>query len=65
MDPVLASYGVENPIFAVIKLAQTTMRSELGKISLDKTFSGRDMLNENIVVCFFYFLHFVISPFLC
>lgn len=65
VDPVLASYGVENPIFAVIKLAQTTMRSELGKISLDKTFSGRDMLNENIVVCFFYFLHFVISPFLC
>lgn len=45
-----ASYGVENPIFAVIQLAQTTMRSELGKITLDKTFSERDTLNENIVV---------------
>lgn len=50
VDPVKASYGVENPIFAVIQLAQTTMRSELGKITLDKTFSERDTLNENIVV---------------
>ncbi|THU72808.1 hypothetical protein C4D60_Mb04t16080 [Musa balbisiana] len=50
VDPVLASYGVENPIFAVIQLAQTTMRSELGKITLDKTFEERDTLNENIVV---------------
>ncbi|CAL9153220.1 unnamed protein product [Musa hybrid cultivar] len=49
VDPVLASYGVENPIFAVIQLAQTTMRSELGKITLDKTFEERDTLNENIV----------------
>ncbi|GAQ85502.1 hypothetical protein KFL_002380140 [Klebsormidium nitens] len=49
VDPVKASYGVENPIFAVIQLAQTTMRSELGKITLDKTFSERDTLNENIV----------------
>ncbi|KAJ4770669.1 Stomatin-like protein 2 [Rhynchospora pubera] len=49
VDPFLASYGVENPIFAVIQLAQTTMRSELGKITLDKTFEERDMLNENIV----------------
>ncbi|KAL6659337.1 hypothetical protein ACP70R_003377 [Stipagrostis hirtigluma subsp. patula] len=49
VDPYLASYGVENPIFAVIQLAQTTMRSELGKITLDKTFEERDSLNENIV----------------
>ncbi|KAK8913774.1 hypothetical protein KSP39_PZI023442 [Platanthera zijinensis] len=49
VDPFLASYGVENPIFAVIQLAQTTMRSELGKITLDKTFEERDTLNENIV----------------
>lgn len=49
VDPKLASYGVENPIFAVIRLAQTTMRSELGKITLDKTFEERDKLNENIV----------------
>lgn len=52
VDPFLASYGVENPIFAVIQLAQTTMRSELGKITLDKTFEERDTLNENIVVWF-------------
>ncbi|KAG1360936.1 stomatin-like protein 2, mitochondrial [Cocos nucifera] len=49
VDPFLASYGVENPIYAVIQLAQTTMRSELGKITLDKTFEERDTLNENIV----------------
>uniref|UniRef100_A0A2P2KVA6 Uncharacterized protein MANES_05G196100 n=1 Tax=Rhizophora mucronata TaxID=61149 RepID=A0A2P2KVA6_RHIMU len=49
VDPILASYGVENPIYAVIQLAQTTMRSELGKITLDKTFEERDTLNERIV----------------
>ncbi|KAG6533733.1 hypothetical protein ZIOFF_007608 [Zingiber officinale] len=49
VDPILASYGVENPIYAIIQLAQTTMRSELGKITLDKTFEERDTLNENIV----------------
>ncbi|KAG6481038.1 stomatin-like protein 2, mitochondrial [Zingiber officinale] len=49
VDPILASYGVENPLYAVIQLAQTTMRSELGKITLDKTFEERDALNENIV----------------
>jgi regulator of protease activity HflC (stomatin/prohibitin superfamily) len=50
IDPYLASYGVENPLFAVLQLAQTTMRSELGKITLDKTFEERDTLNEKIVV---------------
>ncbi|GAU48701.1 hypothetical protein TSUD_303140 [Trifolium subterraneum] len=50
VDPKLASYGVENPLYAVIQLAQTTMRSELGKITLDKTFAERDTLNEKIVV---------------
>ncbi|XP_062192640.1 uncharacterized protein LOC133896136 [Phragmites australis] len=50
MDPYLASYGVENPIYAVLQLAQTTMRSELGKITLDKTFEERDALNEKIVM---------------
>ncbi|KAG6402938.1 hypothetical protein SASPL_135152 [Salvia splendens] len=50
MDPQLASYGVENPFYAVIQLAQTTMRSELGKITLDKTFEERDTLNEKIVI---------------
>lgn len=49
VDPYMASYGVENPIYAVIQLAQTTMKSELVKITLDKTFEERDTLNYNIV----------------
>jgi regulator of protease activity HflC (stomatin/prohibitin superfamily) len=54
VDALKASYGVENPLHAVIQLAQTTMRSELGKITLDKTFEERDTLNEKIVVGIFY-----------
>lgn len=61
VDPKLASYGVESPIYAVVQLAQTTMRSELGKITLDKTFEERDTLNEKIVVRSFYFFIFVSS----
>nr|POE55038.1 stomatin-like protein 2, mitochondrial [Quercus suber] len=49
IDPLRASYEIENPIFAVTQLAQTTMRSELGKITLDKTFEERDRLNKNIL----------------
>ncbi|GAA0155856.1 transporter [Lithospermum erythrorhizon] len=49
VDPKLASYGVEDPMYAVTQLAQTTMRSELGKITLDKTFEERDTLNARIV----------------
>lgn len=60
VDPKLASYGVQNPIYAVIQLAQTTMRSELGKITLDKTFEERDTLNDKIVASL---LHS--SSFLC
>lgn len=48
-DPYLTSYGVEDPEFAIIQLAQTTMRSELGKISLDKVFRERESLNVGIV----------------
>ncbi|KAK4528007.1 hypothetical protein GAYE_SCF47G5941 [Galdieria yellowstonensis] len=48
-DAVLASYGVENPYRALALLAQTTMRSELGKLSLDKTFEEREALNARIV----------------
>ena len=59
MDPKLASYGVENPIYAVIQLAQTTMRSELGKITLDKTFEERDTLNEKIVVSHTFLVNFL------
>jgi len=49
LDPYKATYGVEDYIFAVTQLAQTTMRSELGKMELDKTFEERDILNINIV----------------
>lgn len=49
IDPVAASYGVTDPYYAIIQLAQTTMRSEIGKIQMDKTFEEREMLNVNIV----------------
>ena len=49
LDPYKATYGVEDYVFAVTQLAQTTMRSELGKMELDKTFEERDILNTNIV----------------
>ena len=49
-DPFKASYGVEDPEFAITQLAQTTMRSEIGKITLDTLFRERDNLNTNIVV---------------
>ncbi|XP_010876001.1 stomatin-like protein 2, mitochondrial [Esox lucius] len=49
LDPFKASYGVEDPEYAVTQLAQTTMRSELGKLTLDKVFRERETLNTNIV----------------
>lgn len=49
LDPFKASYGVDNYAYAVTQLAQTTMRSEIGKIELDKTFKEREVLNINIV----------------
>jgi regulator of protease activity HflC (stomatin/prohibitin superfamily) len=49
LDPYKATYGVDDYVFAVTQLAQTTMRSELGKMELDKTFEERDILNTNIV----------------
>ena len=48
-DPYKASYGVEDPEFAITQLAQTTMRSEIGKITLDTLFRERDNLNAAIV----------------
>jgi len=45
MDPRSASYGVENLRFAITQLAQTTMRAEIGKISLDQTFESRESIN--------------------
>ncbi|MCH2191409.1 MAG: paraslipin [Gammaproteobacteria bacterium] len=45
MDPKAASYGVENLRFAITQLAQTTMRAEIGKITLDETFESRENIN--------------------
>lgn len=49
IDAEMASYGIENYVLAAINLCQTTMRSEIGKLSLDNTFSEREAINENIV----------------
>ncbi len=49
LDAYKASYGVDDYVYAVSQLAQTTMRSEIGKIDLDKTFEERESLNVNIV----------------
>jgi regulator of protease activity HflC (stomatin/prohibitin superfamily) len=49
MDPKKASYGIENYRRASINLAQTTMRSEIGKLSLGESFYERESLNETIV----------------
>ncbi|KAJ3373787.1 Stomatin-like protein 2, mitochondrial [Allomyces arbusculus] len=49
VDPIKASYGVEHPHFAVAQLAQTTMRSEIGQLTLDRTLAERASLNTHIV----------------
>ena len=49
VDPEKAFYGVESYKDAVTNLAQTTMRSEIGKRSLDSLFEERETLNERIV----------------
>jgi len=48
-DPQLASYGSSDYISAISQLAQTTLRSEIGKMELDKTFESRDEINKQIV----------------
>ena len=48
-DPFKASYGVKHPVHATVQLVQTIMRSEIGKIALDKTFEERETLNGKIV----------------
>jgi regulator of protease activity HflC (stomatin/prohibitin superfamily) len=49
VDPKKASYGINNYQFASAQLAQTTMRSVMGKLDLDKTFEEREMINSAIV----------------
>lgn len=48
-DPIRASYGINDYGFASMQLAQTTMRSEIGKINLDQTFEEREKINSEIV----------------
>ena len=48
-DPQLASYGSQDYIMAITQLAQTTLRSVIGKMELDKTFESRDEINRHIV----------------
>jgi regulator of protease activity HflC (stomatin/prohibitin superfamily) len=49
IDPVKASYGINDYAYGSIQLAQTTMRSEIGRIELDRTFEEREAINHAIV----------------
>ncbi len=49
LDAKSASYGIEDYMFASTQLAQTTLRSEIGKLELDRTFEERDTINANII----------------
>ena len=48
-DPTRASYGTSNYVIAITQLAQTTLRSVIGKMELDKTFEERDLINRSVV----------------
>jgi regulator of protease activity HflC (stomatin/prohibitin superfamily) len=48
-DPMKASYGSSNFVFAITQLSQTTLRSVIGRLELDKTFEERDFINHSIV----------------
>lgn len=49
LDPHDASYGISDYVFALIQLAQTTLRSEIGRIELDRTFEERTSINHSVV----------------
>ena len=49
LDPKLASYGIENYYYAASQLAQTTLRSEIGKLELDRTFEERDTMSASVI----------------
>jgi regulator of protease activity HflC (stomatin/prohibitin superfamily) len=49
LDPARASYGIADYHFAISQLAQTTLRSQIGKIDLDRTFEERATINANVV----------------
>jgi len=48
-DPKLASYGSSNYVLAITQLAQTTLRSVIGRMELDRTFEERDQINATVV----------------
>ena len=48
-DPQRASYGTSNYVVAITQLAQTTLRSVVGRMELDKTFEERDLINKSVV----------------
>ena len=50
VDPIKASYGISDYIQAVVQLAQTTLRSEIGKIDLDRSFEERDKINAAVIM---------------
>lgn len=50
LDAQRASYGIDNYLFAITQLAQTALRSEIGKIDLDKTFEERNHINSSVVM---------------
>ncbi len=49
LNPERASYGISNYVFAISQLAQTMLRSEVGKIDLDRTFEERTKINQEVV----------------
>jgi regulator of protease activity HflC (stomatin/prohibitin superfamily) len=49
LDPEKASYGIDDYVYAVTQLAQTALRSEMGRIDLDRTFEERDVINHAVV----------------
>lgn len=49
LDPQSTSYGITDYLFAIVQLAQTALRSEIGKIDLDRTFEVRAVINANVV----------------
>jgi len=74
VDPLKASYNVSDPLLAVIQLAQSTMRNEVGKLDLDELFSRRELLNSSIgealqkatdpwgIVCLRYEIRNIVPP---
>lgn len=49
-DPAKASYGINNYVDAIVQLAQTTLRSEIGKLDLDRTFEEREKINNAVIM---------------